>query len=170
MNIKKLSNYLLVTSLIIGFNVSAKDIENQLEMVVIMDSLATRDILSGDFQKAVDRFENTRNIRRYRNSTFEVSMGACVAEYGVSKLVQAEKSCTKAINDYEGKLGNEYLYLKSLALSNRSIVRYKMGDLDNSLEDIKLAVKANDNKIVIKNFRLLFPGKTAIKYVETVGE
>ena len=170
MNIKKLSNCLIATSLIIGSNVFAKDINDKLEMVVIKSSLGTSDILSGDYQEAAGMIENRKNKRRYKNSTFELSMGACVAEYGISKLVQAEKSCTKAITVYEGKSDKEYSYLKSLALSNRSIVRYKMGDFDNSFEDIKLALKIDDNKIVTKNFGLLFPSNTAIESATTAGE
>jgi hypothetical protein len=170
MNIKKLSNYLIATSIIIGSNVFAEDINDKLQMVVILDSLGSRDILSGDFQEAAGKIENRKDSRRYKNSTFEVSMAACVAEYGISKLVQAEKSCTKAITDYEGKSDKEYSSLKSFALSNRSIVRYKMGDFDNSFKDIKLAVKIDDNKIVTKNLELLFPSKTAIESATTAGE
>ena len=170
MNIKKLSNYLIATSLLIGSNVFAEDINDKFEMVVILDSLGTKDLLKGEFQEAAGKIEDKKNRRRYKHSTFEVSMASCVAEYGISKLVQAEKSCTNAITDYEGKSDKGHSYLKSLALSNRSIVRYKMGDFDSSFEDIKLALKTDENKIVTKNFGLLFPNKTATEFATTAGE
>jgi tetratricopeptide (TPR) repeat protein len=156
MKTKYISYGLLAATLLLSTNGFAKNISKDIEMVVIQNSLGTKYIINGNYDKALKKF---KGIKASRISNFELSMGLCVANYKVSKLETAEKNCTAAINAYESKSGISYRFLKSLAYSNRSIVRFKKGDIDGAFADINLAVEIDNNNIVHKNLNLLFPNK-----------
>ncbi|MFT5520649.1 MAG: hypothetical protein ACI9IA_001243 [Enterobacterales bacterium] len=70
-------------------------------------------------------------------------MGNCVANIMIDKYDQAITFCDKAIQTV-----NEETYLQSIAHSNRGIARFKAGDIDGALVDMKLADQLDDTRLL----------------------
>jgi hypothetical protein len=88
-------------------------------------------------------------------------MGLCVANLKVNRLAKAELACTQAIEAISAiTADNKHnRYLKSLAYSNRGIVRYKSNSTLSAIEDFTTALKLSKRRYIKDNVAAL---KTAI--------
>lgn len=134
-----------------------------LKIAVIKNSTGTEDILSGDYLSGI----NSINAEDKTSSTFEKSMGLCVANLKVSRLEAAELACTNAIKTVSeavklSKNNKDYRhnkYLKSLAYSNRGIVRYQSNNPISAIEDFNTASKLSNSMYIKDNITVI---KTAM--------
>ena len=126
---------------------------NGFKIAVIKYSSGTEDIISGNYLNGI----NTINSEDKESSAFEKSMGLCVANLKVNRLAKAELACTRAIEAISAiTADNKHnRYLKSLAYSNRGIVRYKSNSTLSAIEDFTTALKLSKRRYIKDNVAAL---------------
>jgi hypothetical protein len=130
---------------------------NGFKIAVIKNFTGTKDIISGNYLNSISII----NSENKQSSGFEKSMGLCVANLKVNRLAKAELACTRAIEAISAiTADNKHnRYLKSLAYSNRGIVRYKSNSTLSAIEDFTTALKLSKHRYIKDNISAL---KTAI--------
>jgi hypothetical protein len=133
------------------------------KIAVIKNSTGTEDIISGNYISGINHIKSEGETV----STFEKSMGLCVANLKVNRLAEAELACTSAIESIPLATGfsrsstdnRHNKYLKSLAYSNRGIVRYQSNDPLSAIEDFNTAAQLSHHTYIKNNIAVI---KTAI--------
>ena len=136
---------------------------NGFKIAVIKNSTGTDDIVSGNYLSGINHIKSGADT----TSTFEKSMGLCVANLKVNRLEEAELACTNAIESISVATGfacnskdnRHNKYLKSLAYSNRGIVRYQSNDPLSAIEDFNTAAKLSNRMYIKDNISVI---KTAM--------
>ncbi|WP_448211295.1 hypothetical protein [Colwellia sp. MEBiC06753] len=121
-----------------------------LKVAIVKDAIGTQDIVSGDYRSGLNKIAST--TARVA-SPYDQAMGACVANIKLKKLAQANSDCSQAINAIDEVSGRsrQKEFLKSMAYSNRAIVRYLAQDNIGALDDLTSALLVDDNEIVKSN-------------------
>jgi hypothetical protein len=169
-----LLSLLLVTSSAVIANTAPSDSLsiNGFKIAVIKGSVGTDDIISGDYLSGI----NSINSEEKSSSTFEKSMGLCAANLKINHLEEAESACTDAIEAIQLVTGfnkhsednRHYKYLKSLAYSNRGIVRYQANNPLSAIEDFNTASKLS-NRMYIKDNVAVIKTAMASDYLDDVS-
>jgi hypothetical protein len=153
MNIKPiLFNTLLATLTFISPTLVSAS-ETALRVAVIKDSIASHNILSGDWNTSIIKLSR----RNMAHNTFERYMGLCVAYLKNKNNDRSEVACTTAIESLtSANLKNDHtLYLKAIAYSNRGVARYLKNDLTGAISDLSVAKSMNNNSITEGNFEFI---------------
>lgn len=136
-----------------------------LKLAVIKDAIGTDDILAGEYSSGLNKITDLNNSPL---DAYDTAMGACVANIKLNELSVANQACSKAIDAIsaiKGR-GRHGEYLKSIAYSNRAIVRYLSEDSNGALDDLTSALLVSDNDVVkgnvlaLKRIRLAAEEKT----------
>lgn len=124
-----------------------------LQVAIVKDSLASQNILSGDFEKSIKRLTH----KKRSSSAYEKNMGLCVAYLKSNNSEQSESSCTTAIESLSSinTKNSRALYLKAIAYSNRGVARYLNDDLTGAIDDLTIAKSIDENSITKGNLRFI---------------
>ncbi|NMP32280.1 hypothetical protein HII17_11935 [Thalassotalea sp. M1531] len=127
---------------------------NGLKIAIIKNAVGTDEIISGDYSAGLSKIVATKKPEL---SNYDKAMGVCVASLKLNELDKADSACTKAIDEIsaiKGR-GRHGEFLKSMAYSNRAIVRYLAKDNTGALEDFTSALVVDNNSIVKDNILAL---------------
>lgn len=125
-----------------------------LKLAVIKDAVGSNEIVSGDYISGLNKISG---LPEKSLTAYDVAMGACVANIKLNELSKANAACSTAIdaiNAIKGR-GRHREYLKSIAYSNRAIVRYLSDDSSGALADFTNALLVDNNKVVKGNIAIL---------------
>jgi len=135
-------------------NISESDNLNGLKVAVIKDALGSDEIIAGDYGSGLTKLisKNTSDL-----TSFERAMGVCAASIKLNELNKAEIACSQAIEKIDALKGRARHrdFLKSVAYSNRAIVRHLVNDDQGALDDFTSALLIDDNSIVTENLLAL---------------
>lgn len=123
---------------------------NGLKVAIIKDAAGTEEILAGDYDNGLNKISN---LSQEPLANYEYAMGICVANIKLREFAKANNACSKAIDAIESIKGRARhgKFLKSMAYSNRAIVRYLSKDSHGALEDFAQALMTNSNHVVKGN-------------------
>lgn len=121
-----------------------------LKVAIIKDAIGSKELITGNYNQGVAKLTI---VNEQNESEFERAMGLCVANLKTNKFLAANKACSMAIDkiNLNGDNTSQSNYLKSLAYSNRGILRYVEKDGYGALLDFTTALLLNDNDIVKQN-------------------
>jgi hypothetical protein len=153
MSIKKTIINTLVSSFLCASSISVFANELPFKVAIIQDSTGSKDIVSGDYDKFINNLSSDNSIV----STFENNMGLCAVYIKTDQLDKSEDACTTAIQAMKSikSFSKEYLYLRSVSLSNRGVSRYLNNDISGSIDDFTTALSIDDNAVTSRNFALV---------------
>jgi hypothetical protein len=156
MNTKVIKASLIAASIIAGTSAVKADVFDKkltmsnLKIAVVKGALGSKEILSGEYSAGLDKISSESKLAL---QDYDKAMGVCVASLKLRNYDQAKSACTKAIvavNDLNGTSTQEK-FLKSIAYSNRGIVRYLSNDSYGALSDFTTALLVDRNAIVKGN-------------------
>ncbi|MCH2058510.1 MAG: hypothetical protein MK214_18260 [Thalassotalea sp.] len=125
-----------------------------LKIAVVKDAVGSTDIVAGEYTTGLSKIDE---LTPKQESGYDIAMGKCVANIKLNELASANMACSQAIesiNEINGH-SRHIEFLKSMALSNRAIVRYLSNDRLGALDDFTSALLVNDNDIVKSNILAL---------------
>ncbi|MFD2167982.1 hypothetical protein ACFSJY_17135 [Thalassotalea euphylliae] len=124
---------------------------NGMKIAVVKDAIGSQDIVDGDYAEGLTKLASS-DVQAY-----DKAMGICVANIKLNNLDAADVACTSAIEEISSLngRGRHAKFLKSVAYSNRAIVRYLSEDSEGALEDFTSAMLISDNDIVKDNLLTL---------------
>jgi hypothetical protein len=125
-----------------------------LKLAVIKDAIGSDEIVAGNYTTGLNKITDLQDKPL---AAYDTAMGACVANIKLNDFSQASSACSKAIDAISAIKGRSRhnQYLKSIAYSNRAIVRYLSDDNQGALEDFTSALLVDDNSIVKNNILAL---------------
>lgn len=143
---------LLLTSLLVISSTLSAEHLGRFKVAVVKDTLGSQELVAGDFKSGLEQLVNAHKTR----SSFNIAMGLCVAHLKQEALINAELSCSQAIEEAKtslnnGKQGN---LLKALAYSNRGIVRHLNKDDYGAFDDFTSAVLLSNSKLISDNLSI----------------
>lgn len=143
----KLSSLFLALSL--STNAIASDDVANYKLAVIKETVGSSEIINGKSATGIAALQSAPST----DSAFNISMGLCVGQLKALKFVEAEKSCTKAVNNSEinATRGRHGKLLKAFALSNRAVVRIFKDNNVGAFDDFTSALLLTNNKIISDN-------------------
>lgn len=144
---------------------------NGLKVAIIKDAIGTSELVSGLYNQGLEKLKTSTS---QMEAGFEQATGLCVANLKTKRLSEADKACNQAIhyiNHVDSSI-NHIQFLKSLAYSNRGIVRYLSNDNLGALDDFITALLIDNNHIVQDNLinikTIVFrPNNTTITLAKT---
>ncbi|MAG76777.1 MAG: hypothetical protein CL811_08455 [Colwelliaceae bacterium] len=125
-----------------------------LKIAIVKDAVGSTDIVAGDYTTGLSKIDE---LTPKQESGYDIAMGKCVANIKLNELASANMACSQAIESIDEINGHSrhIEFLKSMALSNRAIVRYLSNDSLGALDDFTSALLVNDNDIVKSNILAL---------------
>lgn len=126
------------------------------KIAVIKDAVGSSLINQGHYMDAITAISSDDAADEMPTS-FEQAMGLCVANLKMARYSDAESACTTAISSLDDTAinGGKKNYLRSLAYSNRAIVRHLADNPYGAVNDFSLALKSSPNKLVYSNLAKL---------------
>ncbi|REL30401.1 hypothetical protein [Thalassotalea euphylliae] len=123
---------------------------NGLKLAVVKNAIGSNEIVEGKYQLGLSKLSSAPKDLA---SSYNQEMGMCVANIKLNKLSLADSACSNAIRQIDKVNGptHQKQYLKSLAYSNRGIVRYLADDSLGAYEDFTSALLVDNNTIVKGN-------------------
>lgn len=138
---------------IYSISASANDKENSLKLngmkiAIIKNAIGSKELIAGNYNEGLTKLSNSSKQNEY-----EGAMGLCVANLKTHRYIEANIACSQAIDTINNIADDSYhnRYLKSLAYSNRGVVRYLAKDSYGALDDFTTALLVDNNDIVKKN-------------------
>ncbi|REL25904.1 hypothetical protein DXX93_04540 [Thalassotalea euphylliae] len=127
---------------------------NGLKLAIVKNAPGSDEIIAGDYQLGLDKLASAKQDPI---SSYNQAMGMCVANIKLNDLSLADKACSFAVEQIDKVTGPsaQKLFLKSMAYSNRGIVRYLADDNVGALEDFTSALLVDNNTIVKNNLLTL---------------
>lgn len=118
------------------------------QMMAIEDSAHGKLVTKGRYEEAIERIES----RSSRSKAFAAQNNLCVAYAKTMALYKAVVACETALEARELRKPATHFHLpasrrilrdRAIALSNRGVLRFVMGDLDGAREDFEVAIALN---------------------------
>ena len=137
---------------------------NGLKLAVVKNAVGSDEIIAGDYQLGLNKMASAQQDPV---SSYDQAMGVCVANIKLNDLSLADQACSLAVEQIDKVTGPsaQKQFLKSMAYSNRGIVRYLADDNVGALEDFTSALLVDDNTIVKNNLLTL----KRISYTDNKG-
>ncbi|MEW6981504.1 hypothetical protein AAD001_02495 [Colwelliaceae bacterium 6471] len=146
---------LLLSSLLLGsaFNASAANDTEAMggfKLAIIEDAIGSDEISSGNYRQALSTLASSTSDKL---SSYDRSMGECVAYLKINQYEQSDKACSKAIKliSRMKNKGEHAQYLASISYSNRAVSRYFANQDSAAIDDLTKAIAIHENKIVSDN-------------------
>ncbi|GHE86367.1 hypothetical protein [Thalassotalea profundi] len=150
-------------STLLSASALASDVSSKFTVAIIKNAAGSNEIIKGDYHNGIESLSMSDT-----KSSFDESMGLCVAYLQANSLADAEVACTDAITaiDTSKVKSHRSQLLKALAYSNRGIVKYFKADEYGALEDLSTALLLADDPVIINNINYLKSTASTISYDE----
>lgn len=123
------------------------------KVAVVKNTTGVAEIKNGDYQEGINAIaSNTMDS----NTKFNDTLNLCAAKLKLGEYTAAETACSNAITVIsKAEITEHNNYLKSIAYSNRGIVRHYLTNKAGSFADFNQALSLDDNKVVRANVKAL---------------